>query len=315
MQKKTWKSIIRHALTGVLAAVLALHTMAVPSLTAFAAAGDPVSYLDANGTKQTCSSYTDLASTTTSWSAGWYVVEGTVTISSRITVKGKAHLILADGATLTATKGITVSANGNGDLTIYAQSTGSDQGKLIASAADDYTAAIGGVGKKNGKELDRHVGVITINGGVITATGSTASKAAAIGGGYKGGCGTITINGGVVNASSNGVGIGAGTSDDSTVSGTVTINGGQVTAKGTTGITAKTSVSLGHRKYTDFIYADKYGLTPTLTSDFMLKDTDTQATASNAGGQTIVPRYNVTFYDGESEPLRAEEKSKDKNKN
>ncbi|MFI3227252.1 MAG: hypothetical protein R3Y09_07570, partial [Clostridia bacterium] len=75
-------------------------------------------YLDDTGVEQ----YTGDTATTaitdqTTWSSGWYEVTGQVTISSRITVTGDVHLILADGATLTASAGITV--NEGNSLTIY----------------------------------------------------------------------------------------------------------------------------------------------------------------------------------------------------
>ena len=60
----------------------------------------------------------------------WYVVQDNVTISSRVTVTGNVHLILADDAELTASKGIQV-ASGN-SLTIYGQSQGT--GTLVAQA-------------------------------------------------------------------------------------------------------------------------------------------------------------------------------------
>ena len=79
--------------------------------------GESVSYIDANGNEQTCNTYTSVTSGSTSWTEGWYIVESDVTIGSRITVSGTVHLILADGLTLTAPKGIEV-AKGN-SLTIY----------------------------------------------------------------------------------------------------------------------------------------------------------------------------------------------------
>ncbi len=42
------------------------------------------------------------------WYNGWYVVNGNVTISEPITVSGEVNLILVDGCTLTAEKGIVV---------------------------------------------------------------------------------------------------------------------------------------------------------------------------------------------------------------
>lgn len=81
------------------------------------------------------------ASEAVTWNAGWYVVTGNITLSKGAVCQGDVHLILADGATLTAkgfyefptrVPGIQVSGNDN-SLTIYAQSTGDQMGQLIAS--------------------------------------------------------------------------------------------------------------------------------------------------------------------------------------
>ena len=103
----------------------------------------------------------------TSWPAGWYVSDD-VTIGSRVELgTGEVHLILADGKTLTANRGIHTTDK---TLTIYGQS--GQTGKLVANGYDNG-AGIGG-------NLYFSSGVITINGGVIEATSSRGS--AAIGG-------------------------------------------------------------------------------------------------------------------------------------
>lgn len=183
-------------------------------VTAFAATN--VQYIDADGTTNTCANATDVTSSTTSWSTGWYVVNSEVTISTRITVNGVVNLILGDNATLNANAGITV-AQGN-SLTIYAQENGT--GKLIATAQSSSgntgsNAGIGAAGGGNG-------GVVTIYGGTVRATGGTAEyggSGAGIGGaggeGGEGGIGAIGSSGGA--------------------GGTVTIYGGTVTATGGAG--------------------------------------------------------------------------------
>ncbi len=135
------------------------------------------------------------------WDAGWYVVTGkNVILSKGAVCNGVVHLILADGAKLTATgrqetgaggviltAGIQVSGEGNA-ITIYGQDEQS--GQLIATGGM-HSAGIGGSYISNGSN-------ITINGGTITATGG--KNAAGIGGGiFKSGS-NITINGGVVKA-------------------------------------------------------------------------------------------------------------------
>ena len=184
-----------------------------------------ISYIDANGVTQTCNSATVVIADDTTWdndnNAGWYVVNSNVTISERVTVIGKVHLILADGYTLNATKGITVT--GSNSLTIYGQSGGT--GKLTATG-DTLQAGIGGGSGQSG-------GAITINGGTVNATGT--SQAAGIGGGYSGNGGTITINGGTVTAKGGnnrlggGAGIGGGYYG---TGGAITINDGTVNATG-----------------------------------------------------------------------------------
>ena len=184
-----------------------------------------ISYIDANGVTQTCNSATVVIADDTTWdndnNAGWYVVNSNVTISERVTVTGKVHLILANGYTLNATKGITVT--GGNSLTIYGQSGGT--GKLTAKG-DQLQAGIGGNNGQSG-------GAITINGGTVNATGGL--QAAGIGGGYNGAGGTITINGGTVTAEGvgnrlgGGAGIGGGYSG---AGGAITINDGTVNATG-----------------------------------------------------------------------------------
>ncbi len=192
-----------------------------------------ISYLDENGTKKSTSgTVTVIDSNSTSWSNGWYVVQGNVTISSCVTVSGSVNLILADGASLTATSGIQVSSGNS--LAIYAQSTGNSMGSLKSEVSTQGPAAIGG---NDGESA----GTITINGGDITAqcAGNHDNRgAAAIGGGRYGNGGTITINGGKVSAkgAARGAGIGGGSSGDDgkdpiTDGGTITINGGTVIAK------------------------------------------------------------------------------------
>ncbi|MGM9573840.1 MAG: beta strand repeat-containing protein, partial [Hominicoprocola sp.] len=225
-----------------------------------------VSYLDASGASQTCDSATEVTSSDTNWSNGWYVVNSDVTIDNRITVSGTVHLILADGCTLTAQKGIQVQDNdsnpNNGSsnaLTIYGQAGGT--GRLNASAGNSGNAGIGGNGGGSGS--GGSCGTITINGGTVTANGGCGSDVegwgsefgggAGIGGGFGrdsgGSGGTVTINGGTVTATGGagaviggGAGIGGGGSVGDQKDegfggsgGSVTINGGTVTAIGGTG--------------------------------------------------------------------------------
>jgi len=123
-----------------------------------------VSYLDENGSKQTADNVTVVESSTTAWSDGWYVVNSNVTIDNRVTVSGKVHLILADGASLTANGGINVAENNS--FTVYAQSVEKNMGTLTVTGGS-YGAGIGG---RNGDKNGSSCGNITINGGTVTAT-------------------------------------------------------------------------------------------------------------------------------------------------
>ncbi|OUN80303.1 hypothetical protein B5G06_11850 [Flavonifractor sp. An52] len=199
-----------------------------PVSTLVAGTENSVHYVDEDGRTQTCAEYTTVAADTTTWSNGWYVVTGTVTLDDRVEVSDSVNLILADGAELNATKGIGVTYDNS--LTIYGQSGGT--GKLTAGAYQVYdSAAIGGTDDRDqNRNLCAH-GDITINGGDITATGASAG----IGGGESatGTSGTITINGGTVKATggSDAAGIGGGYAN-TTNGGAIIINGGDITATG-----------------------------------------------------------------------------------
>ena len=173
-----------------------------------------------------CADYT-LLSAQTELISGWYVVAGDTQIDTRITVTGDVNIILMDGVTLTAYRGINVGEGSS--LTIWAQcdatEDGSPAGALVAYLGNnDSDAAIGGNYEQKG-------GTITINGGFITA--GSSKHGAGIGGGDGKDGGTTVIHGGSVLASSEyGAGIGGG---DSGGGGNITVTGGAVTAIGSTG--------------------------------------------------------------------------------
>lgn len=183
----------------------------------------PVPYIGVDGeTKYVGAS--EVTNTTTTLSSGWYIVNGEVTTGT-ITCEGYVNLILADGATLTATggmetAGVCVSAAG-ASLTIYGQQN--QTGQLIATGGD-HAAGIGG-----GRNAEGHD--ITINGGIITATGG--DYGAGIGGGNSAEGHDITINRGVVTVIGGVVaaGIGGGQKEEGH---NITINGGEITVTGGT---------------------------------------------------------------------------------
>ena len=193
-----------------------LVVSALVCLPAAADAGSSADYLDADGSLATAENVTALTDAAPALTAGWYLVSGDVSIAERIRCSGDVSLILADGATLTAPKGITVSRNNS--LTVYGQSAGS--GALKIDQAADYCAGIGG--ESNGSS-----GNITVNGGVLTVTGGYYG--AGIGGGDYG-SGAVTVNRGklVIYGGDYAAGIGGGRFGE----GTVTVNGGNVWACG-----------------------------------------------------------------------------------
>ena len=193
-----------------------LVVSALVCLPAAADAGSSADYLDADGSLATAENVTALTDAAPALTAGWYLVSGDVSIAERIRCSGDVSLILADGATLTASKGITVGWNSS--LTVFGQSAGT--GALKVDQVADYCAGIGG--ESNGSS-----GNITINGGALTVTGGYYG--AGIGGGDYG-SGAVTVNRGklVIYGGDYAAGIGGGRFGE----GTVTVNGGNVWACG-----------------------------------------------------------------------------------
>ena len=174
-----------------------------------------------HGTKTlhfTVSGYTPVTSDMTTLTTDEYIVGSDMNFSTRITISGNVVLHLAEGKTLTATKGIELSQDNS--LTIYGPGT------LTINGCDDEKSGIGA----------KEVGTLTINGGTINVTGGY--WAAGIGGDRDNTAGgTITINGGVVNAMGGRYGAGIGGGGDFKmghygICGDIIINGGQVTATG-----------------------------------------------------------------------------------
>ena len=190
-----------------------------------------VDYIDADGQQKTVTATVVTNETTTL--SGWNVVLGNDVQTGTLTCQGGVHLILADGAKLTATGNTSFNAAGiqvSGDsnyLIIYGQTN--QTGQLIATGGGDI-GSMGGAGSAGiGGYTQGHGSNITINGGIVTANGFSYS--AGIGGGRKGSGSNITINGGTVTANGGqyAAGIGGGSSGSGS---NITINGGTVTANG-----------------------------------------------------------------------------------
>ena len=235
--------------------------------------------------------YTTVVPSTTTMSAGWYVVSDNVTVSDRISVSGDVHLVLCDGATLTAQNGIGVT-EGN-SLTIYSQS--GNTGKLVATVLYNkgfnfYHAAIGGDRYDNIHDAGTPVkaGSITIHGGDITAT--SYFSAAGIGKAYEGKAGNITIYGGKVTAS-----CGDGESD-------IGIGGDEAV------------IQLGYARTDDYIQSLGYIGSVTVASDRKFATDDATPVdisgsvinLSSINGKKLTPKtYTVSFslgYDGGTAP-------------
>ncbi len=292
-----------------LASLLALLIITAPAVTQ----AQDVTYVNANGAEETLAdgSYTRLTDQT-ELNGGWWVVDGEVNYENRITINGTVHLVLLDGATLNAGKGIYVDM-GN-ELHIYAQL--GDYATLNAIGASENEAGIGG--NNHGS-----AGTIEVNGGHVIARGG--EYAAGIGGGGNGywsgqygNGGTFIINGGHVEATggdNGGAGIGGGgyTSNDMITGGNggiVTINGGVVEARGGKdgyGIGPGTSgwntgrdgepatLTLDWRNPSDYIYMSSVKASVTINNVFFLEDSYEAITAeSDLNDKTIYA------YDGET---------------
>ena len=188
-----------------------------------------IPYIEADGTqKETVALPLLGGDTQTTLSGGWYYVpqDADVSYPNGLIIDGDVKIILSNGSQLTvqgATRMAGIQISDANSLTTYANITDSDEmGKLFATG-DGYGGAGIGTGFNGGNS-----GTITINGGAITAIGSTGSG---IGGGYGSNGGTFTMNGGIVNAASenNASGIGGGAYGNG---GTIIINGGAVIATG-----------------------------------------------------------------------------------
>ena len=145
---------------------------------------------------------------------------------------GSAKIVLADGTTNTV-KGFQWNYPGihvPSGSTLTIQGTGS-----LNASSNGYGAGIGG-----GINID--CGNITINGGIVTATGSGA---AGIGGGCASSCGTITISGGTIDAIGGPYAAGIGTGSEGASCGDITIENTVTRVTATRGEGAPNSIGNG----------------------------------------------------------------------
>ncbi len=218
------KSLIKHNL------MRAAMTLALVLACATAwADNDPVSYIAANGSTQTCTDYTVLhtGDNVSNLPGGWYVVSENVEFNSQLYFSGSASIILCDGKTLTVNSGNYNSINVNYALTIYGQS--GQSGTLNATCNSGTNSPC--IYARND---------ITINGGIVSVNGEIGIRGP-----------VITINRGTVTSTGNLIGIWA--------TNNVIINGGKVRATGDSyGVMANNNITLGWTNYSDFINANSY---------------------------------------------------------
>ena len=193
-----------------------------------------IPYIDADGNTQLCTdNFTVLTNETdvSDLAGGWYVVMEDVSYNSQFfCYSGDIHLILCDGAkmTVTNTDGQAIFLERCYSLTIYAQSTGSSMGQLVATSSNSDGIY---VGESN----------LTICGGQVCSNAIFAYGDLTI---YDG---RITVR----NAREYGDGI--------KCKHNLTIHGGQVSATGDfSGIFAHYTITLGLRNATDYIYASSF---------------------------------------------------------
>ena len=200
---------------------MVLLMMVLTTVTAWAET-ETVSYIDADGNQQSVTA-TILTGSETYLSVGWYAVKNIISYTNSIGCYaggGTIHIILCDGAEMSVNGngGDAIVSGGTNSLAIYGQSKGT--GRLTAVSTNYAINA----------EVN-----LTINGGIVSATGTEGA-------------------------------------DIYTQYGDIIINGGQVTASGSFGIGAGGTITLGLRKPSDFITSSRYNRTVTIKSGQTLYD-------------------------------------------
>lgn len=166
---------------------------------------------------------------------GWYYVDKNISVKTLHIYGSSVQLILKDGTTLSCSGGVKL--EGNRSLTIYSQSDGDQQGKLVATNSYDNGAGIGTGQNADGPDgKPTGMGRLTIHGGDINAKSN--GRGAGIGGGKNRGLLLpLTIYGGKIKAKAydelneyGGAGIGGGGLAGQGAE--ITIYGGEVDAEG-----------------------------------------------------------------------------------
>jgi hypothetical protein len=249
---------------------------------------EEVTYLDENGEKQSVTPDYELVGTECADSelftnGGWVLVNSEVSYKNNFAFTAPTlHLILADDAKLTVENKTSFK-----NLTIYAQSTGVNQGVFEVNT-DSYSAIFvngaltinGGVVKATGGINGIEGSSVKINDGVVKAFGKKQAIYA-----YYAYGNSLVVNGGTVEAHATGERpeSGAGLSSN----GNVDINGGTVTATGGYAIHAYGDVTIAGGKVnaTSSIYSSEdnyvcFGI-GSYESDVYLKGGTVTALAEN----------------------------------
>lgn len=149
---------------------------------------ESVVYVNEAGESVGCDAYTVVTSDFSGKAVGdgteygaWYVVRDDVELDERLAINGTVHLILCDGAKLTARDGIDL-LEGN-TLKVYAQSNGDKEGVL-------ETASFGDKANSDDADATPAAGELVVTGGLVAESKSDATEAA----GSNGSCaGTATV--------------------------------------------------------------------------------------------------------------------------
>lgn len=218
------------------------NTLTMPAEDVTVSAVISVLYIDADGNLQYCTDFTVIKSSNhnVSYSGGWYLVTDDVTIKGNndnhaLQFEGDTHLILCDGASLTASLTLQkvqrqrYMVKVNGHLTIYGQSEGT--GTLTTSNTVSQSGS-------NDYHSEYHIRGIYSSG-------------------------NMTINGGIVQASATDKDISHGYSCGIKADGDFIFNGGHVSATANNsyriyGLYADGSITLGWRSPSDRFYAKTY---------------------------------------------------------
>ena len=258
-----------------------------------------IPYIDADGSTKFCTNFTVLNGTETTLSAGWYVAQGTVNYTGRVTLSGDVNLILTDNAVVnigTSSGPISADYCILGDinsLTIYSESTEGDKvGQLNAyNSSNTYHAVYV-------KNYTQYGGKVTIDdtkddalyfdeGDLTLARGTLTAKAHG-----EGRC-AILLNNGHTATVSGGTLIATATGEySSDISGNLTMTGGTLNATGQYGIFG--DVTLDWTSADDRIKATTYGGTVTIVDGKAFTDlTNTYLGTLTAAEKTAIANVEL----------------------